>query len=157
VKTHIIEPTNNGLKGEQLVYQGFIFFGLINVNGDPETEVVIPRLENDLVELILAMNKQELNQHQIQHKKEVACTVMLVSSGYSNAYEKGLETVNDSLVFHAGTILQNNKTITNGGRVVAVTSLGIDLKESLKRTYVNAEKIQFEEKYFHRDIGYEFL
>lgn len=173
VKTQIIEPTIKGLKEEQLVYQGFIFFGLINVGGnpfvieyncrmgDPETEVVMPRLENDLVALILAMNQEELYQQQIQHKKEAACTVMLVSLGYPNAYEKGFEisglnSVDNSLVFHAGTALKDNAVVTNGGRVIAVTSYGKNLQEALKQSYVNAEKIQFEGKSFRKDIGYEF-
>lgn len=173
VKTQIIEPTIKGLKKEQLVYQGFIFFGLINVGGnpfvieyncrmgDPETEVVMPRLENDLVALILAMNQEELYQQQIQHKKEAACTVMLVSLGYPNAYEKGFEisglnSVDNSLVFHAGTALKDNAVVTNGGRVIAVTSYGKNLQEALKQSYVNAEKIQFEGKSFRKDIGYEF-
>ena len=173
VKTQIIEPTIKGLKEEALTYQGFIFFGLINVKGDPfvieyncrmgdpETEVVIPRLENDLVELILAMKKQELHQHTIIHKKETACTVMLVSAGYPDTYEKGFEisglnAVNNSLIFHAGTTEKENKIMTNGGRVLAVTSYGKDLKEALNQSYENALQIHFQGKYFRKDIGYEF-
>lgn len=174
VKAKIIDPTIKGLKEENIVYKGFVFFGLINVDGepyvieyncrmgDPETEVVMPRLENDLVELLVTMHENRLNELTISHSPKAACTVMLVSSGYPGSYEKnkvmtGLDKVHDSILFHAGTQLQDGNTITNGGRVIAVTSYGNDLKEALSLSYRNAELIEFEGKKFREDIGYEFI
>jgi len=173
VTERIIEPTVRGLKEEGLVYQGFIFFGLINVKGDPyvieyncrmgdpETEVVIPRLENDLVALIDAMHRKALSSVQIQHKPEAACTVMLVSEGYPGTYPKGkkiggLELVKDSITFHAGTAIKDSELVTNGGRVIAVTSYGSTIQEALNTSYSNADRVAFEGKYYRRDIGYEF-
>jgi phosphoribosylamine--glycine ligase len=174
VTDKIIAPTVAGLKKENIIYQGFIFFGLINVNGapfvieyncrmgDPETEVVMPRLENDLVNLMVKMNEEKLNEVTIQHATQAACTVMLVAAGYPGAYEKnkeitGLENVKDSIVFHAGTKIQDGKIQTNGGRIMAITSYGNNLKEALEKSYHNANKISFEGKQFRKDIGYEFL
>jgi phosphoribosylamine--glycine ligase len=173
VKERIIEPTVKGLKAEGLVYEGFIFFGLINVGGepyvieyncrmgDPETEVVMPRLDNDLVELILKMQEHKLDEVAIQHSTKAACTVMLVSEGYPGSYAKGkvmegLDQVEHSILFHAGTSGQNGNVVTSGGRVLAVTSYGNDLKEALKQSYISAEKINFEGKHYRKDIGYEF-
>lgn len=173
VTNKIIIPTIDGLHKENITYKGFIFFGLINVNdepyvieyncrmGDPETEVVMPRLENDLIELMVKMNEGKLNEITIQHASKAACTVMLVSDGYPGDYEKnkqmsGFETVHDSLLFHAGTKLHEGQTLTNGGRVLAITSYGNDLKEALQQSYLNAEKITFEGKQYRKDIGYEF-
>lgn len=170
----IIEPTINGLAAENISYQGFIFFGLIMVAeepfvieyncrmGDPETEVVLPRLENDLVGLFIAMHEGRLQAEQIVHSPEAAATVMLVSAGYPDAYEKGKEIqglnwVNGSTVFQAGTRLEGDKVLTNGGRVMAVTSLGETLREALAKSYGNASLIEFDGKTFRRDIGYEFL
>lgn len=174
ITERIIDPTVKGLKEENLTYQGFIFFGLIKVNGepyvieyncrmgDPETEVVIPRLENDLVELIILMREGKLNEAKAQFKQEAACTVMLVSEGYPESYAKGkvmsgFADVKDSMLLHAGTANKEGQIVTNGGRVLAITSLGSDIQEALARSYKNAEHIQYEGKYYRKDIGYEFL
>jgi phosphoribosylamine--glycine ligase len=169
----IVEPTINGLRSENIIYNGFIFFGLINVGGepyvieyncrmgDPETEVVMPRLDNDLVELVLKMNEQKLNEVSIQHSPKSAATVMLVSAGYPGDYPKGkvisgLEQVQDSLLFHAGTKNNNGQIETSGGRVIAITSLADDLKSALANSYKNADLVQFEGKNYRMDIGFEF-
>ncbi len=169
----IIEPTIEGLKAENITYDGFIFFGLINVNGspyvieyncrlgDPETEVVMPRLENDLVMLIVKMGQGKLDEVAAQHSHKAACTVMLVSEGYPGSYPKGrvmkgFEKVKDSILFHAGTTQSNNEVLTNGGRVIAITSYGDNIKEALRQSYENAEHIDYEGKYYRKDIGYEF-
>lgn len=170
----IVEPTVKGLREEGLQYQGFIFFGLIKTSegpkvieyncrlGDPETEVVIPRLKNDLVELILNMEAGTLHQVKIHTDPRAAATVMVVSEGYPGSYAKGkeisgLEQVEHSIVFHAGTRLQEKQVITNGGRVLAVTSLHDSLANALNQSYQNIAKIHFEGKKYRRDIGYEFL
>lgn len=173
VVCRIIDPTVKGLKAEQITYQGFIFFGLINVNGDPyvieyncrmgdpETEVVMPRLESDLVTLLQHMHAGKLNEAVMKHSDKAAATVMLVSAGYPEAYEKGkvmsgLDAAEGSLLFHAGTALKEQEVHTNGGRVLAVTSYGDNIKEALATSYGNAEKINFDGKYYRKDIGYEF-
>jgi phosphoribosylamine--glycine ligase len=173
VKEQIIEPTVTGLKEEQITYKGFIFFGLINVEGkpyvieyncrmgDPETDVVMPRLKSDLVALLAAMHEERLNEISVTHDDRSACTVMLVSKGYPDSYEKGkvmsgFDDVEGSILFHAGTAVKDNETVTNGGRVIAITSYGADIKDALATSYKNASKISFEGKYFRRDIGYEF-
>ena len=172
VEDRVIRPTVIGLKKDGLDYTGFIFFGLIKVNGDPyvieyncrmgdpETESVVPRIKNDLVELLQAVAERKLGEHRIITDPGTCATVMLVSKGYPDAYEKGKTitgagSVEGSMVFHAGTSLKEGKVVTNGGRVIAVTSLGPDMKEALAATYRNAEKIQFEGKYFRRDIGFD--
>lgn len=172
VEERIIKPTIAGIQSRGLTYKGFIFIGLINVEGnpyvieyncrmgDPETEVVFPRLKNDLVELMLAMHQGRLSQVQIQIEDRVAATVMLVSGGYPGDYEKGkiisgLDKVRDSLVLHAGTKLADGKVITNGGRVIAITSFGKSFREALALSYQNAEKIQFDGKYYRKDIGFD--
>lgn len=174
VKNKIIIPTINGLKEERILYIGFVFFGLINVEGepyvieyncrmgDPETEVVMPRLENDLVELMVATHEGTLDSIIVQHDTRAACTVMLVSDGYPGDYEKnkemtGLKNTTGSLLFHAGTTLQDGKVLTNGGRVLAVTSYGTDIKSALEQSYKNAAVIDFEGKNYRKDIGYEFV
>jgi phosphoribosylamine--glycine ligase len=170
----VITPTVNGLKAENIVYKGFIFAGLISVGGepyvieyncrmgDPETEVVMPRLENDLVELIVKMEEGKLNEVNMQHSAKAACTVMLVSEGYPGDYPKGrimhgLDQAEGSLLFHAGTAQMGEEVITNGGRVLAITSYGADIKEALATSYKNAEVVDYEGKYFRKDIGYEFV
>ncbi|QEH40533.1 phosphoribosylamine--glycine ligase [Chitinophaga sp. XS-30] len=175
VENTIIRPTVEGLRKEGIIYQGFIFFGLINVEGepfvieyncrmgDPETEVVIPRLQNDLPELFTAVQQERLDTMQIAEDPRAAATVMLVSKGYPEAYEKGREITGiplpakDQLVFHAGTRAADNKVLTNGGRVMTVTSLAGDLRIALAHSRQTAEDIQFEGKYYRRDIGYEFI
>lgn len=174
VTERIIEPTIKGLKSENIIYQGIIFFGLISVNGDPyvieyncrmgdpETEVVMPRLENDLVELIIKMHESRLNEATVQHDKRAACTVMLVSEGYPGSYPKGkvmsgFDKNNGSILFHAGTAAKDHNIITNGGRVLAVTSYGNNLNDALRTSFENAQHIEYEGKYYRKDIGYEFV
>lgn len=173
VITQIVDPTVDGLKKENIIYNGFIFFGLIVVNnapfvieyncrmGDPETEVVMPRLENDLVEMMIKMEEGKLNEVQVKHETRTACTVMLVSEGYPGSYPKGrvmegFDNVKDSILFHAGTANKDQHIVTNGGRVIAITSYGDSIKDALSKSYANAERITYEGKYYRKDIGYEF-
>jgi len=170
VKQRIIIPTVEGLKKDKLNYCGFIFIGLMNCNGepkvieynvrmgDPETEVVIPRIKSDLVELLVAIGNQTLGQTTIEIDERAAATVMLVSGGYPDKYEKGkvitgLENASKSIVFHAGTKQEGNKVLSNGGRVLSVTSYGKTLKEAVGASYNTIANIDFENKYFRRDIG----
>ncbi len=172
VVNRIIEPTVKGLHAEGIDYQGFIFFGLMNVEGnpfvieyncrlgDPETEVIIPRLESDIIELMLAVSNQSLHKFKVQVSPYTAATVMLVSGGYPGEYQKGyiisgLQHVANSVIFHAGTSLENAQTVTSGGRVMAVTSVASGLNQALKLCYRNAGFIQFEGKYFRPDIGFD--
>ncbi|WP_418501966.1 phosphoribosylamine--glycine ligase [Flagellimonas sp.] len=172
VEARIVKPTVEGLKKDNLPYVGFIFIGLIKVGdepkvieynvrmGDPETEVVIPRLKSDLVEVLLAMANGSLDQIDLQIDERAATTVMAVSGGYPEAYEKekqitGTEKVEGSLVFHAGTKLSNGKVVTNGGRVIAVTSFGKDFKEALQKSYQNMEKLHFDGMYYRKDLGFD--
>ncbi len=172
VEERIIQPTIEGIRVRGLVYQGFIFFGLIAVEGDPyvieyncrlgdpETEVVLPRLQSDLVALFQALLEGRLNKVSIETDPRAAATVMLVSVGYPGAYEKGkaitgLEQIEGSLVFHAGTQQAGRQLVNSGGRVLAVTSFGADFREALALSYQNAEKIAFAGKYFRRDIGFD--
>ncbi len=175
VEERIIKPTINGLKQEGIHYVGFVFIGLMNVNGepyvieyncrmgDPETEVVLPRIESDFVELMLAAGSGKLNEVELNISSQAAATVMLVSAGYPGDYEKGkvitgTEGITDSMVFHAGTKTdEQQQLLTNGGRVIAVTSMGKTLAEAVRMSKANAEKISFEGKYFRKDIGYEFV
>lgn len=173
VISRIVEPTVNGLKAENIIYNGFIFFGLIKVNGepyvieyncrmgDPETEVVMPRLENDLVELLLAMGAGKLNEVTVQHSAQAAGTVMLVSGGYPGDYAKGkvmtgFDQVNGSMLFHAGTASKDGAVVTSGGRVLAITSYGTNIKAALAKSYENAAHIQYDGIYYRKDIGWEF-
>ena len=173
VKDRIVEPTVKGLNSEGIVYNGFIFFGLIKVKdepyvieyncrmGDPETEVVIPRLENDLVELILKMQEGKLNEVKVKHSSKAAGAVMLVSEGYPGDYPKGrvmtgFEKVKGSLLFHAGTTYKDNNVVTNGGRVIAITSYGDNIKQALQKSYENAALIDYQGCYYRKDIGFEF-
>ncbi len=172
VENQVIKPTIDGLISDNIPYKGFIFFGLIVVNGepkvieyncrmgDPETEVVIPRIKSDLLELFIATGENKLNTKKIEFIKESAATVMLVSGGYPEAYEKGkkingISNIKNSIVFQAGTITKNNTTVTNGGRVLAITSYGKNFKDALKQSYQNIEKINFEKMNFRKDIGFD--
>lgn len=172
VEKRIIQPTIAGIQEQELDYIGFIFIGLIQVGndpyvieyncrmGDPETEVVLPRLKNDLVALLQATAEGTLNNCVIEKDDRAATTIMLVSGGYPEAYEKGkvmkgIHQVTDSLVFHAGTALANQQVVTNGGRVMAVTSFGKDFQKALAVSKKNAEKISFEGKYYRKDIGFD--
>lgn len=172
IEQRIVKPTVEGLKKDNLPYVGFIFIGLIKVGndpkvieynvrmGDPETEVVMPRLQSDLVEVLMAMANGTLDQIDLKIDNRTATTVMAVSGGYPEAYEKGMEIsgtemVEGSLVFHAGTKVSDGKVVTNGGRVLAITSFGNDFKEALKQSYQNMEKIQFEGMYYRKDLGFD--
>ena len=172
VEERIIRPTIQGIKAEEIDYKGFIFIGLIKVGddpfvieynvrmGDPEAEVVLPRIKNDLLELFLKVSQGLLNEVELDIEEETAATVMLVSGGYPEDYEKGkevsgFEEVKDSVVFHAGTSNKDGKTVTNGGRVLAITSFGKDYKEALKKSYHNAQKLHFDKIYYRKDIGFD--
>jgi phosphoribosylamine--glycine ligase len=172
VEERIIKPTIDGLQKDNIDYQGFIFIGLIKVNnepfvieynvrlGDPETEVIIPRLKTDLLAIFIATAEQKLDTINIEFDKRSATTVMLVSGGYPETYQKGkeitgIETVKNSLVFHAGTIAKNDKIVSNGGRVIAVTSFGETVDEALQQSYNSIENIHFENMYYRKDIGFD--
>ncbi|MFN4256532.1 MAG: phosphoribosylamine--glycine ligase [Saprospiraceae bacterium] len=174
VEERIIKPTVKGLRKEKIVYNGFIFIGLIMVGsepfvieyncrmGDPETEVVMPRLKNDLVALFQSLAKGQLGRTKIRTDKRTATTVFLVSGGYPGGYAKGkkitgLENVRGSIAFHAGTKQLENEVVTDGGRVLALTSLGKDIPAALKKSNRNAKAVQFEGKYFRRDIGRDLI
>ena len=170
IETRIVKPTVEGLQKDGIDYKGFIFIGLIIVKGepivieynvrmgDPETEVVIPRIKSDLVELFQAVANGNLNDVSLAIDQRSATTVMIVSGGYPEEYEKGkeifgLDKMEDSLVYHAGTKIENGKLVTNGGRVLAITSFGNDFQEAIKKSYQNIDKLHFDKMYFRKDIG----
>jgi phosphoribosylamine--glycine ligase len=171
----IVKPTIKGFQQESLAYKGFVFLGLMIDNGepfvreyncrmgDPETEVVMPRIESDLVEMLLAVSEGKLAAFDLKVSEQAAATTILVSGGYPGAYETGLpiegldaETGKNALVFHAGTKLEDNQVLTNGGRVLAVTALGKNITEAANQSRVCASNIHFNKMYFRSDIGYEF-
>ena len=174
IETRIVKPTIAGLQKDNIEYKGFVFIGLINVKGepivieynvrmgDPETEVVIPRLKSDLVELFQAVANQTLDQVSLEIDERSATTIMVVSGGYPEDYDKGfeitgLEKIQDSIAFHAGTKLENDKVVTNGGRVIAITSFGDNFQEAIKKSYQNIEKLHFDKMYYRKDIGFDLL
>ncbi len=172
IENRIVKPTIEGLQKDNITYKGFVFIGLINVKGepmvieynvrmgDPETEVVIPRLKSDLVELFLATANEKLSETLLEIDERSAATIMIVSGGYPEDFEKGkvisgIETVEDSIVFHAGTKSENGNILSNGGRVLAVTSYGNGFKEAIKKSYQNINKLNFDKMYFRKDIGFD--
>lgn len=174
VEERIIKPTIAGLKNRNITYRGFIFIGLIEVDnepfvieyncrmGDPETEVVIPRIESDIVPLFLSLENEGLAKHDLIISPKTAATIMLVSGGYPEAYEKGkaitgLDTDTQSLIFHAGTKKVDDKICTNGGRVLAITSMGDTIEATVTQSRNMAEKIHFDKKYYRKDIGNDLV
>ena len=172
IETRIVKPTILGLQQDAIDYIGFVFIGLIVVKGepivieynvrmgDPETEVVLPRIKTDLVDLFNAVASKTLNQIELEINPQSAATVMVVSGGYPEDFQKGyeisgLDTISDSLVFHAGTTLTDNKIVSNGGRVLAVTSLGQTFDEAIKKSYQNIKKLHFDKMYCRTDIGFD--
>jgi len=172
VRTRIIEPTINGLKVSGIRYRGFIFFGLMNVGGDPfvieynvrmgdpESEVVIPRIQSDLLELFIAVKDGKLKDRNLEIIRDAATTVMLVSGGYPGTYEKGkiisgLDKADNDIVFHAGTAVKDGNLVTAGGRVLALTSLHDNWKKGLEKSYAAAGKVAFEGMYYRKDIGFD--
>jgi len=172
IEKQIVIPTINGLIKDKIDYIGFIFIGLINVDGnpkvieynvrmgDPETQVVLPRIENDFMEILNACCNQSLDKIDLKFKSEYYTNVVLASGGYPEKYDKGfeisgLENVKDSIIFHAGTALKNNKIVTNGGRVLSIVSSDKDMNKALKKSYTNIENINFDGKVFRKDIGFD--
>ncbi|MNQ59701.1 Phosphoribosylamine--glycine ligase [compost metagenome] len=174
IETRIVKPTIEGFQKDGIEYKGFVFIGLINVKnepivieynvrmGDPETEVVVPRLKSDLVELFLSVANQELDSFELEVDPRSATTIMVVSGGYPEEFEKGkvitgLENITDSIVFHAGTKLDGENVVSNGGRVLTVTSYGDDFQQAIKKSYQNIDKLNFDKMYFRKDIGFDLL
>ncbi len=174
IENRIVKPTIDGLKKDGIPYKGFVFIGLINVKGDPivieynvrmgdpETEVVIPRLKIDLVALFQAVANETLDKIELEIDERTATTIMVVSGGYPEDYEKGkvisgIENITESIVFHAGTKTNNGNVVTNGGRVLAITSYGNDFEEAIKKSYQNIDKLHFDKMYFRKDIGFDLF
>ena len=172
IENRIVKPTVAGLQKDGIEYKGFVFIGLIIVKGepmvieyngrmgDPETEVVMPRIQSDLVKLFQAVAEQKLDEVTLAIDPRSATTIMVVSGGYPEEYDKGfaisgIENIKDSLVFHAGTKLENGQVVTNGGRVLAVTSFGTTYQEAIKKSYQNINKLHFDKMYFRKDIGFD--
>jgi phosphoribosylamine--glycine ligase len=172
IEKKIVKPTIDGLQKDSIEYKGFVFIGLINVKGepmvieynvrmgDPETEVVMPRIQSDLVELFTAVANQTLNEVTLEIDSRSATTIMVVSGGYPEDYEKGkiisgLDTIEDSIAFHAGTKTVNGNVVSNGGRVIAMTSYGVTFQEAIKKSYQNIAKLNFDKMYFRKDIGFD--
>jgi phosphoribosylamine--glycine ligase len=174
VEEQIVKPTINGLIKENIDYRGFIFIGLMNCEGqpkvieyncrmgDPETEVVIPRIKSDLLDLLSAVAKQKLHECDFEIDDRIAATVMLVAGGYPEEYEKGniitgLENVKSSIAFHAGTKQNDNDILSNGGRLIAITSFGSSISEATEKSFANIDKITYKDKYFRNDIGKDLI
>lgn len=174
VEEQVVIPTINGLKKDGIDYKGFIFIGLMNDNGnpsvveynvrmgDPETEVVIPRIKSDLLDLFIGVGSQTLHEKSFEVDTRTATTVMLVSGGYPEDYEKGhvmtgFDNIEDSIAFHAGTKQDGKNIVTTGGRVLALTSFGTDIKDALSKSFANAEKINYTKKYYRKDIGFDLV
>ena len=172
IENRIVKPTIEGLKKDNLPYIGFVFIGLIKVGdepkvieynvrmGDPETEVVLPRLKTDLVSIFKAMGNGSLSEINLEIDKRAATTIMLVSGGYPESYEKGkeikgIETIENSIAFHAGAQIKDDKIITSGGRVMAITSFGESYKEAIKKSYQSIENLHFDKMYYRKDIGFD--
>ncbi len=174
VETKVIKPTIDGLKSDGIPYEGFIFIGLMNVAGepfvieynvrmgDPETQVVFPRIKSDIVSLFQSLKNKTLNQQELEISEETATAIVLVAGGYPEAYEKGkvikgLEDIENSMVFHAGTTVKNDKIVTDGGRVMAITGQGENLEIALQKAYSGANKICWEDLYYRKDIGRDLM
>ena len=174
VEERVIKPTINGLQKDEIDYRGFIFIGLMNDNGnpsvveynvrmgDPETEVVLPRIASDLFDLFEGVAHQNLHEKEFSVTNQIATTVMLVSGGYPETYEKGksitgLENVTESIVFHAGTTTKNKEVVTSGGRVMAITSFANTIEEALEKSYRSIDEIHFEKMNYRKDIGFDLL
>jgi len=172
IEERIVKPTIAGLQKDSLPYKGFIFIGLIKVGddpkvieynvrmGDPETEAVLPRLKNDFVKILKAISNETLDEITIEIDNRAATTIMLVSGGYPEDYEKGkeitgIENIKESIPFHAGAINKNGKVVTSGGRVMAITSYGNTYQEAIKKSYQNIEKLHFDKMYYRKDIGFD--
>lgn len=172
IEDRIVKPTIDGLAKENIEYKGFVFIGLIKVGddpkvieynvrmGDPETEVVLPRIQSDLVQLFQAVSQGTLSDATLELDERSATTIMVVSGGYPEAYEKGkvisgIDTIEDSIVFHAGTAIKEGAVVTNGGRVIAITSFDKDFREAIKKSYQNIEKLHFNRMYYRTDIGFD--